>query len=72
MFRKTISESVADLFVGQPRLLGMPKYLSYSEIKLYEGFDEEGHRIIIFSVKLDLVQVDFTATSLETGRGRHS
>ena len=43
---------------------------SYTDSESYEGFDEEGHRIIWFSVKLDLVQVDCTATSLETGRGR--
>ena len=40
--------------------------------ELYEFFDEEGHRIIWLFVKLDLVQVDCTATSLETGRGRPS
>ena len=45
---------------------------SYTDSELYEGFDEEGHRIIWFSVKLDLVQVECTATSLETGRGRPS
>ena len=35
----------------------------YTDSELYEGFDEEGHRIIWLSVKLDLVQVDCTATS---------
>ena len=45
---------------------------SYDDIDLYEGFDEEGHRIVWISVYQDLVHLDCTATSLDTGRGRHS
>ena len=44
----------------------------YDDVDLYEGFDKEGHRILLRSVYQNLVHLDCTATSLDTGRGQHS
>ena len=38
----------------------------------YKVFDEEGHMLFWLSGQLELVPKDCTATSLETGSGRHS
>ena len=45
---------------------------SFDDIGLYEGFDKEGHRIVLISVYQDLVYLNCAATCLDTVRGRHS